>query len=112
MTNFAVTLAAGAALWGSVIMPEATLAAASKKPPRASKPSPMSAFDAGNGQVTTTPLPSSALASFTATNRTSMEIGFVITVLVSEKGGRPKPRPRPRWCDWYTTKPRGLFVKL
>ena len=32
MTNFTVTLAAGAALWGSVIMPEATLAAASKKP--------------------------------------------------------------------------------
>lgn len=45
--------------------------------------------DAGNGQVTTTPLPSSALASSMATSRTGMEIGFVTTGSVSEKGGRP-----------------------
>jgi hypothetical protein len=32
MTNFTVTLAAGAALWGTVVMPGATLAATSNKP--------------------------------------------------------------------------------
>jgi hypothetical protein len=42
--------------------------------------------DAGNGQVTTTPLPTSALASSMATNRTGMEIGFITTGGVSEKG--------------------------
>jgi hypothetical protein len=47
--------------------------------------------DAGNGQVTTTPRPSSALASFMDTNRTDMEIGIVTTTvgLASEKAGRP-----------------------
>jgi hypothetical protein len=33
MTNFTVTLAAGLALWGTVTVPEATLAATSKKSP-------------------------------------------------------------------------------